>query len=71
MEIETATDMANDSAEGLKALRTVWSATVEEGQKEQEANATVPGVTFLRATSVPRKLNLDRNLAVPLHMAWA
>jgi flagellar biosynthesis regulator FlaF len=37
MEIETATDMANDSAEGLKALRAVWSATVEEGQKEQEA----------------------------------
>jgi hypothetical protein len=33
--------------------------------------ATVPAVTFLRATSVPRKLNLDRNLAVPLHMAWA
>jgi predicted nuclease with TOPRIM domain len=36
-EIETAANTANDSAEGLKAFRAVWSAAVEEGRKEQEA----------------------------------
>jgi hypothetical protein len=30
-EIETAANTANDSAEGLKAFRAVWSTAVEEG----------------------------------------
>jgi chromosome segregation ATPase len=36
-EIETGMDTTNDSLEGLKAFRAVWSAAVEEGRKEQEA----------------------------------
>jgi hypothetical protein len=36
-EIEAPTDTSNDSAEGLKAFRAVWSAAVDEGQKNQQA----------------------------------